>query len=1100
MKEYLKIVLRNPSKIRHILAITFTNAAASEMKERIIRELGQISALKGKGQDAIADHPLLSQIAAELKEAYADAPGPETIVEHAAIVLKNILHHYADFSVSTIDSFVHRVIRTFSFDLFLPFHFDVELDDSILLDQATELLIARAGRDKQLTDLLIAFIINQADEEKDLRIESLISELGKTLTDEESVNALHQLQRISLQGMLRISANIKDSIRSFDEQVRKHAADAMELIRTEGLDASHFFQSRSGIYSYFDKLLSGQVLTVITPNSYVRRTIEEDKWASGKAGPSAHAAIGRISSRLKEKYVAITGQELSNITTYKTLYAVGKYFYQVALLNELDRVLREVKQENVLLHISDFNKLIASVIMEQPVPFIYERLGERYHHYMIDEFQDTSGLQFQNLLPLIDNSLANGFISLVVGDGKQAIYRFRNGDVEQFARLPELTDAIGSPAKAEWEQTLKANAIINSLDTNYRSHQEVIGFNNQFFSFVAGYLPAELQNIYHDVSQKALPSRSGGYVEINFLDPDACNADISGLSRGAAGSSSGQEAMADGLDNMGYEQLTLIKVHHTIERLTESGHPVRDITILCHSNAKASLIARYLLSKGVPVISSESLLLNQSEEVNFIITFLRLLVDPFDQVAAVDLLGYLLRHGWITKPGSIHECLQIIRQTHHAEKGSIPNQVDAIELLLTDNKVPASFRDFFHLNMYDVCEYIIRVFFSGSREPDPFVAFFSDSVFDFMERNDPSVQDFLAWWDEKGHTFSLVLPDGINAVRIMTIHKSKGLQFPVVIVPFADHRFTRFTKKGQWVEVNLPALPELTTTWVGLNKTDLQGTPFEAAWQSESGKSYLDTLNMVYVAFTRPVEKLFVFSKKTKSFNVQTTNGLLYNFLESNKLWNESQLNYSFGSFTSAGITQTSENEEGLREAGAPGLHVAQTEKAEVAFDTIISQPWNRLLRMKSHQTERSLLSDGDDLLERGNLFHRAMERIHSIHDVEPVLNQMLENGEIDPVRMQEWKQKILEIIKQHEVSPYFKQGLIVKSEAGIYDQHGRFYRPDRIILADEETVIMDYKTGKQYEKHLAQMNQYSNLLQEMGYKNIKKLILYLDENKIKTV
>ena len=1087
VKEYLKIVLRHPTKTRNILAITFTNAAAAEMKERIIGELGNIGGLQGKDAGQIRGHSLANQILNELEAEYGVSPAPEHLVANAGLVLKNILHNYADFSVSTIDSFVHRVIRTFSFDLFLPFHFDVELDAEVLLDQATDILISRAGRDRHLTRLLVAFIISQADDGKDLRIEKLISSLGATLMEEDAGEPVKRLKGLSLEDFFRISQKIREKIRGFEQEVAGRAGEALEMIHRHGLGAEHFSRKGSGIYGYFSKLAAGPVRQYITPNSYVMKTLEEDKWTSSATGGSEKRAIESIKGDLRDLFYLIAGPDLSGISDYKTCLALGKYFFQVAVLNELDRVLQEVKSDNVLLHISDFNKMVAAIVAEQPVPFIYERLGERYQHYMIDEFQDTSGLQWQNLLPLVDNSLAGGHLSLVVGDGKQAIYRFRNGDVEQFACLPALTDAIRSVARPEWEQSLRSNYLPKHLGTNYRSREEIVTFNNRLFAFAAGFLPENLQTIYEDAGQQALKTKAGGTVEVRFLDPAAQQ----GGSPDAGGDPAGEAATTD------YDTLTLDAVTAAIERAMNDGHPFQDITILCHSNAKASMVARHLLQKGMPVISSESLLLSQSDEVIFILAFIRLLANQYDQVAATEILGYLIRYNRITTPHSLHECLQGIRKHNDAGDGRLP-MIQPLDELFRQNHIPASFHDFFHLNLYDICEHIIRIFFAGQGTPNPFVAFFSDAVYDYTERNTASVVDFLAWWEEKGQTCSLVLPDGVDAVRIMTIHKSKGLQFPVVMVPFADHSFFRTTKRGKWVDVQLGDIPELPTTWVGMSSGDLGGTPYEAELLTEQGKSHLDTLNMVYVAFTRPIDKLFIFSKKTKKTNRLSTGQLLQSFLQQEGLWDEERLVYSFGMAEGlhASASGRPPAKKDIAADGQPG-HAAMP---PVTFETIVSQPWSRVLRMRSHQAERSMIAGGEEFLERGNLLHRVMENITTPADVSRVLRQLVETGEMDRADMTEWEEKISRLIGREEVSTYFATGLKVKKEAGIYDSNGDYYRPDRIVIGEDETVVMDYKTGKQYAKHQQQMERYADLLSRMGYRNIKKLILYLDTDTIKTV
>jgi ATP-dependent helicase/nuclease subunit A len=693
VKEYLKIVLLNPAKVSHILAITFTNAAAAEMKARIVDELGNLISLKEQPHNKKA-RSLLNQIMTEWEEYHEpEIPTEDTVINHAGLVLKHILHRYSEFSVSTIDSFVHRVIRTFAFDLFLPFHFDVELDAESLLTQATDTLISRAGIDKNLTELLISFMLNQADDEKDLRIELQIIEMGKTLMDEDGSSSLQKLKGMSLDDFLMVAKTLRKTIKAYEVTVANQAKEAMTIIEDHQLSSSDFYQTRSGVHGYLSNLASGLTGEKITPNSYVIRTLEDDKWASGKADAAAKTAIQEIKQTLTNIITSITGPDMLLVNLYKIYTAIGKTIFPVAVLNELENILEEIKSDNVLLHISDFNKKIAGIVAEQPVPFIYERLGEKYHHYMIDEFQDTSGLQWQNLLPLIDNALAGGRMSLVVGDGKQAIYRFRNGDVEQFAALPNLTSSIRSVAKPEWEQSLTANQALKNLGTNYRSKQEIVSFNNKFFTYAKDFLSHNLKVIYDEAEQHSLPSKTGGYVEITFVDPEEVvshpavhtdehsNPESNPVNTRLETTSNRRDAGSDEENDPSYQQATLSHVIEVIQRLRDAGHPLSDITILCRANHEASLVARTLLEQSIPVISSESLLLNQSDDVNFIISVIRLLSNQHDQIAAAEILGYLCKKKLIIEPDSLHGCLKeagLFAKPRDARPSSLPDEIEKI--------------------------------------------------------------------------------------------------------------------------------------------------------------------------------------------------------------------------------------------------------------------------------------------------------------------------------------------------------------------------------------------------------------------------------------
>jgi len=1054
VKEYLKIVLLEPGKVRHILAITFTNAAAAEMKARIIEALGHIGGLAADPESK-KGRALLNQIMDDLKAGPDGAsPSEGMLIGNAQRVLKQILHQYTDFSVSTIDSFVHRVIRTFAFDLRIPFNFEVELDADSLLNQAVDMLINRAGSDKKLTELLVAYMMGQADDEQDSRIEQKIARMAMTLTEEDSIIHIERLREVPMETFQQIAGRLRKSVRGFEQSIQKEAKAAFALIDAQGIPATAFYRGSQGIVSYFKHLAAGNVREKIQPGKYATDTIEEDRWFSGKCTPDQQAGIQQIIPRLKHHYETIQNISRGRLQSYFCEQALLKTIFPLALLNEVEKMTEEIKTENVLLHISDFNKRIAAIVSRQPVPFIYERLGERYRHYMIDEFQDTSLLQWQNLLPLVENSLSEAQMSLVVGDGKQAIYRFRNGDVEQFASLPELTEDIRSMASHEWEVTLHNNYHEKNLDTNWRSAKAVVDFNNRFFLFARDSLTEKLQTIYGDVSQKVLPGKPEGYVSIAFLD---------------------------GQDQQSLAGQNLQQVVEIIGRCRAAGHPLSDITVLCRANSEASKVARELLAHQIPVISPESLLLNQSDEVNMFVAILKLLANPHDSIAAVELLTFLHKQKKITNPATLHETLRATGLYKTPRNGGSLHA--SMERIMQQNAIDFSFRDFAHLNIYDTCETILRIFFADESPPNPFVAFFMDAVYDFSEKHMLSYADFLSWWEENGDKYSIVVPEGVEAVQVMTVHKSKGLQFPVVIHPFAMQRANKLTKSGLWTDGEKTGIPDLPVQWLEMSQSSLSGTPFEQDLAWEQQKTFLDMLNATYVALTRPSQKLFILSKKeSKKYNPHTVNGLLYLFLQNEGLWQDNKDCYTFGAF------------------GPPDKKKEPGETPGQPMQRLLSNRWSRTLRMRSHQKERSLLLDSHDPMERGSLLHRAMENITHLNDIEPVLGQMRNNGEIDNEKMVEWTGKVRQILKDPAVAPYFLPGNKIKTEAGLFDHDGAFYRPDRVVLLDNECVIIDYKTGKEYHKHAAQMNTYARILKSMGYPAVKKVLLYLDQGTVKTV
>lgn len=472
VKEYLNMVLKKPSSFRNILAITFTNKAANELKERVLSYLRELSADTNEQSFAVKKFmlPIL------IEETGLDQA---TVKERAGTTLSLILHNYSDFAIGTIDSFVHRIIKTFAYDLKLPLSFEVELDDEEHLNRAIDILISRIGIDEDLTNILINFTKLKTSEEVDWQIEKDLLKFSKTLISEDGREAIDKIKELSSADFREIAQKTLKFIKDFKNQITPITKSAVDLINSKNISDHSFYYGTKGISAYFKKL-SRANNEDFNPNTYVKKTIDEDIWYSKKVDLAELDLIDSIKDELKNYYLQleqILNQNLERFHLYQIIY---KQIYAVAVLSEIGKILEEQKHLNNIIHISEFNKRVADIVFNEPVPFIYERLGERFKSFLIDEFQDTSVLQWQNFIPLIDNSLAEGHFNMIVGDGKQAIYRFRNGEVEQFAKLPELFEAKHLPLAKEREQTLKRNYLEKHLTRNYRSKREIIEFNNQF--------------------------------------------------------------------------------------------------------------------------------------------------------------------------------------------------------------------------------------------------------------------------------------------------------------------------------------------------------------------------------------------------------------------------------------------------------------------------------------------------------------------------------------------------------------------------------------------------------------------------------------------
>ncbi|HEX7410746.1 MAG TPA: UvrD-helicase domain-containing protein, partial [Bacteroidales bacterium] len=771
VKEYIILALSQPDNYCHILAVTFTNKAANEMKQRILTNLRQLA------------DPIVFKNTATVKSMLPElctitGQTTDELSYNAGLILTRILHNYSDFAISTIDSFVNRIIRTFARDLKLPLNFDVEMNSSRLIDQAIDRLIARVGNDKQLTDVLIEYIENKADSENGWNIEGDMAEFGKQLFNEQGILKAEKLKELSLDVFSNAEKTMIAFRRTFEKHVSEIAKEAMAIILSKGIDNNSFYYGKQGIGNYFSNLANGR-MDKLAPNTRVLKTVEEDCWYTAKTDAEQVHAINEIKGALGDYYLAITDYASgANLQCYKLFGLLVFNLYPLALLSEMEKEIAQIRSETNIVHIFEFNRRIAEIVMNEPVPFIYERLGEKFHHYLIDEFQDTSRLQWMNLLPLLENSLASGYFNMIVGDGKQAIYRWRSGYVEQFVNLPFIENPSGDEYIGQRETILRQNYEEKLLDTNYRSQQGIVNFNNDFFDHAAGILSGDLQRVYEHSQQIPKSNAEGGFVSLEFIDkgPD-------------------DEKVAD---RMLARSLELVQ-----SLITKDHYALNDIVVLTRSKKDGSLVANCLVDAGIPVVSSESLLLSASPEVKMMVAMLRILLNPADKVAVVEAIHLMAK--W-NSGGS--------EDLHKVWSGVLPNirgeapipQTGFIEFLqqLGIDFNPTNLQ---RLPLYDLCEQLIRMF-GLNTNPNAYLQFFLDVVHKQGVTRGMGLSAFLDYWDEQQAELSVVVPEQLDAVRIMTIHKAKGLEFPVVIFPFASDD-ARTNRNYLWIDLDEPSLEKL---------------------------------------------------------------------------------------------------------------------------------------------------------------------------------------------------------------------------------------------------------------------------------------------------
>lgn len=1037
VREYLKIVLQNPEDFRRILGITFTNKAANELKERVVRYLVLLSEpAKHAGSDAVVY--LMPQLCSQLKMT-------ETQVSQRALaVLRLIMHRYTEFAISTIDSFTHRVIRTFAFDLKIPMNFEVELDSDRLLAETVDLLVGQAGMDERLTRVLTEFIEKKAGDEHSWRIEKDLAAFSRTLLKEDSIEYVALLRELSLEIFIGAKSRLMGWKKSYESMIAQKAGDLLKEAGNCGLSNEAVKAKSRGILTYLNHLSRGRFEKMV-PNRDTLASLESGQWLGRDASPAQQSAFNAARHFFQDRGLDLLNDITDNRERYVLARLLMVHIFSTALLGEMEKILDSLCRDNNKLLIGEFNRRISGIIRDQPAPFIYERLGEKYHHYLIDEFQDTSVLQWHNLLPLIENSLSSAMLNLVVGDAKQAIYRWRSGDAEQFEALPRLAGMKTSWVAADREQMLIREYREENLNVNHRSSPVIVGFNNQFFSTVQGWLPAPHGEIYRSVEQQASKIDKPGLVRI--------------------------QPVAAEENGRSYPDVVHQQIIDTLAELRDDGYRFSDVAVLCRRNQDASRIASVLMQQGIRVISAESLLLTQSAGVNFVLAWFRHLADRSLAVPMAHILEFLRKRGTI--PGdALHQLTS--GETDGLAMGRQSDVARRFRVILEKHLPDFDYHGLRRSDLFTLTSYLTG-YFGLAPESDSYIRFFFDAVLRFVTTAKGGLQEFLEWWELESGKCSVLIPEGIDAVRIMTIHKAKGLQFPVVIYPFADER-VKPTKDGLWADMDLDIVKPLNVAYLPA-QSDLEETSYHEMYRDEIARSHIDMVNLLYVAMTRPEERLYVITRPLPG-NTDRYDSLpkLFSayFRQAGK---EPDLKggFQYGDRWKKPVKDIPGNQQAEPEVSPTG----KSRRLNLAFRRHAPEAWD--------------MEEPDRNRAWGNLVHLVFSRVRVSDDVHPVLDGMLAEGLISVDQREKLESQIAEVIRFPEIAPFFSTVYEIRNEPEIIDKDGRSHRPDRVMFRDGRATVVDYKTGRPKDAHREQIGAYAGLLQQMGHPLEAAYLVYLD-------
>ncbi len=1010
-KTYLKLLLSNDAavKFRQILAITFTNKAVDEMKTRILDNLYAF------GQDTVPEKQkdLFRSLCEELSLT------EEQLQKRSKLILKRILHNYSFFEISTIDKFNHKIIKTFARDLHLSQNFEVELNLDLLLEEAVGRLLERAGNDEKLTEVLIAFSLEKIDDDKSWNIAYDLVEIGKLLFQENHAEHVEPLRKKSIGDFQDIQKRIASESKAIEEKVTQQAQNVLREIEQQGFDFADF--PRQTLPNHFKKIIDGE----FNPKKiYTSKTLEPNLVEGKLLKATDKRDVTSLSIVVLEHYLAI--KQL--IYRHSYLQNIYGNIVPMTVLNEIAKEIKNIELDRDIVPISSLNAILSKEIKNQPVPFIYERMGEKYRHYFIDEFQDTSKMQWENLVPLIGNALESedekherGSLFLV-GDVKQAIYRWRGGRAEQFLNL---VNGKSHPFVIE--------PSTHSLDTNWRSYDEIVNFNNSFFTEVAPVLGNEdYRNLFLNDSHQKTNNKPGGYIQMSVLDKDVEDKD----------------------------EVYCSETLKSIQQIISENHAFADICVLVRDNKKGMLLADFLAQHNIPIISSDALLLSKNEKVIFLISILRIFENVKDREAAYHILMYLSpnengKHDFISKNLENIEAFLATAYNFYMDRLKGEPVLTILETAIVQ----------FELNQGSVAH----------------ISFLMDEVLDLEKREGPSVYAFLNYWEVKKESLSIAAPDGVDAVRIMTIHKAKGLEFPFVVFPFANAVLDdKRKKKKSWVPTtqNEDALG-LDEFLINNNKDMLEYSNKAAEiYTQEEQKTLLDSMNVLYVALTRAVKGLFVITEEGKEVasaeSASSYSDLFQLFVQQKNIPENQNGVYTIGTFPKNGKDSSqASNENDIAYITRP------KEDAGFTISTKSGRLWD---------DERM------EAIEMGNVIHFALSQIQTTDDVDFVLERLEMEGHFPKEAASDIKQKIMAVVNHPKLKDLFLDNLHILNEQEILTTDGHSLRPDRIIIAGNQATIIDYKTGKPSPKHKEQIANYTDILKAMDFEIKQSIIVYIDQ------
>ncbi len=1002
--EYLKILLCDANyrqKFRHIVAMTFTNKAANEMKARILQTLS------GLAYPASAN----SKTTALKKDLLAETTLSEVqLQQRAAGALQGILHHYEDFNISTIDKFNLRLIRSFSRDLDLPADFEVVLNEKLILDEVLDLLFARLGQPDalELTRWMLAYARTKVADGESWDFKKSLLQFAEVLSKERNATEVAQLLA---------NTYTPDTYKEFQEKA--------ERVKTD------FLTECAAVHALVAPFKGAHFKTA-TDQKRIDAFVEDPNWGLGKKEGSFYAP--KFKEKLEENFYdlptavnnALLELEVSYdraLGQFKLLETQRKNFYDMALLQYVAQQTKALMTAQQQIRISEFNQLISQLVQGEQAPYIYERLGIRYEHFLLDEFQDTSRLQWVNMIPLVLEAISYERPNLIVGDAKQSIYRFNNGLAEQFVALPGLYNPENDPQMAQNSLRFKASAEKKSLEDNYRSAAQIVAFNNALFKQLAIGLPAQHQDFYASLHQHP-QSDQVGFVQIESLVNDLP------------------------------DELLHEKMLDTIRQVLKDGFRPCDICVLTETNKKGNSIALALTQAGMQVVSQDSLLLLSNPLVQLFVLYLKKRAKPANPT-----LGKRLAEAYLRAKGKFDVAAYMSYYKTFEKDGKQLRYFDESAFYKAEfGSEEALFMPYEHL--FDLLQKVAACFQINDTQ-EPYVHHFFDVAFQYQLNRNAELLPFIDYIEQNKDKLALQMPESTEAIRIMTIHKAKGLEFPVVLIPSLDfsiiiYGLSKFLMQaGEGLVYSFPSdtIPQ-----------------FKTFKEQELAAVYLDKLNLLYVALTRPENRLYIWNHhKAKGFGAQ-----IHEHLET--------------------LSDLTLHEEHIYTVGKalPQLRSAAQKAQLKAEQTQFYRPmalpdqlWYPSLVFRTPDVEQV----PDQLF--GLAFHRLMALCSDADQLPMAMQAALLEGTIAQDQIPELSLAATRFWA-HIAAQQLQEGILEEfNEQRIIADINQIKQPDKVWLKKEEVVVIDFKTGLRKDTHMTQIISYAAILQTIFDLPVRPFLYY---------